>query len=234
MVYLCHYNDLTKRQQVNLFTARLNQPLRSDVELLAPSNLQTAMSLAHSYDQRSTANKAEKPATTARPAVSAMNQAAQTATPATPATSSAPPEADSHRFRRLIPEELSAKRAKEECYYCTDKYVPGHKCGGKGVFLLELDDGVELEDLAEELGISLHALTGIDVADTMKLKVSIAGQQLTALVNTGSTHTFVNDHVARRTRVTAHAAPWAVGVSSQRRPRYQCRRVPGDTGHHRC
>jgi hypothetical protein len=36
------------------------------------------------------------------------------------------------------------------------------------VFLLELDDDVA-EEAMEELGISLHALTDIDVDETMKL-----------------------------------------------------------------
>ncbi|KAK3153688.1 hypothetical protein QOZ80_2BG0179770 [Eleusine coracana subsp. coracana] len=87
VAYLCHCDDLTEWQQVNLFTARLAQPLRTDVELLAPSNLQTAMSLARSYERRGTTNKMEKPAPSACPAANAAKQAA----PATTAKPSAPP-----------------------------------------------------------------------------------------------------------------------------------------------
>jgi hypothetical protein len=36
---LCRCDDLTPMQQVNLFTVGLGEPLRTDVELLAPSNL---------------------------------------------------------------------------------------------------------------------------------------------------------------------------------------------------
>lgn len=156
------------------------------------------MSLARLYEQRGAANKTEKPPSTTRPAAGAAKPTPPATMPVVQPKPSGQPPAPRHRFRRLTPEELSAKRAKDECYYCTEKYVPGHKCGGKGVFLLELDDGIKLEDVADELGISLHALTGIDVADTMKLRITIAGQQLTALVDTGSTHTFVKDHVARQ------------------------------------
>jgi hypothetical protein len=42
----------------------------------------------------------------------------------------------------------------------------------------------------EDLGISLHAITGIDVAETLKPPVTINGVTLTALVDSGSTHTF--------------------------------------------
>jgi hypothetical protein len=37
------------------------------------------------------------------------------------------------------------------------------------VFLLELDENVAEEEAVEELGISLHALTGINVGEKMKL-----------------------------------------------------------------
>jgi hypothetical protein len=78
------------------------------------------------------------------------------------------------------------------------KYSADHQCSSKGVFLLELDDDVEEVEAIEELGISLHALTGIDVANTMKLRVKINGTELLALVDTGSSHTFIRDSVAHQ------------------------------------
>lgn len=90
-----------------------------------------------------------------------------------------------------------AKRASGECYHCPEKFVPGHKCGGKGVFLLELDDDQDADKVAEELGISLHALTGINAAHTMRLRVQIGGETFIALVDSGSTHTFIHQDVAR-------------------------------------
>ena len=51
-VLLCRCDDLTAMQQVNMFTAGLGEPLRTDVELQAPTNLQTAMSLARAYERR--------------------------------------------------------------------------------------------------------------------------------------------------------------------------------------
>jgi hypothetical protein len=52
---------------------------------------------------------------------------------------------------------------------------------------------MELEDVAKELKISLHALTGIEVANTMKLCLTISSHTITTLVDTGSTHTFIRD-----------------------------------------
>lgn len=59
---------------------------------------------------------------------------------------------------------MATTLANNECYFCTEKFVSGHKCGGKGVFLLEMEDGVELDHGAEDLGISLQPIIGIDVS----------------------------------------------------------------------
>jgi hypothetical protein len=46
--------------------------------------------------------------------------------------------------------------------------------------------------------ISLHAITGIPHEETMKLHVSIGNHSLIALVDSGSTHNFINTEVAQR------------------------------------
>jgi hypothetical protein len=189
---LCRSDDLTPMQQVNLFTAGLGEPLRTDVELLAPSNLQFAMNLARAYERRVTpvATKG-KSSGSASPLI--------TSGPKTGTCMTVPKSANTNkpRFKRLTTEELATKRANGECYRCTKKYSADHQCSSKGVFLLELDDGVEEVEAIEELGISLHALTGIDVANTMKL-LKINGTELLALVDTGSSHTFIRDSVAHQ------------------------------------
>lgn len=207
------------RQQINFFTAGLGEPLKTDVELQAPINLQTAMSLARAYEARNSASliavsesvkassartggrtfsAAPKPSFARQPtptASAAAPSAAAASSPALSAASAATP-AMRPRFKRLTPEEMAAKRTSGECYFCSDKFVPSHKCGGKGVFLLEMEDGMEADHWAEDLGISLHAITGIDVADTMHLRVRIGDTTLLALVDSGSTHTFLRESVA--------------------------------------
>ncbi|CAN6181094.1 unnamed protein product [Urochloa humidicola] len=53
LALLCRCDQLSPRQQIDLFTAGLGQPLASDVKMQRPSNLQTAMSLARAYELRS-------------------------------------------------------------------------------------------------------------------------------------------------------------------------------------
>jgi hypothetical protein len=85
------------------------------------------------------------------------------------------------------------KRKKGECYFCPEKFTPDHKCAMKGVFLMELTEEDDPTDLDDDLGISLHALTGLSITNTMQLMITIAGTKLRALVDSGSTHTFIHD-----------------------------------------
>lgn len=101
---------------------------------------------------------------------------------------------DNNRRRRLTPAEMDEKRAQGICFFCDDKFTPGHKCKAKRhLYSLELeviDDqqdcgdteeedgevviGVELEGLAEEplenCVISLQALNGTLGYKTLRLR----------------------------------------------------------------
>jgi hypothetical protein len=161
--------------------------------------LQRAMYLARAYECRMdlSSTPSRTPFATSKPTTSAT-----AAKPSSFATSRP-------RLFRLSPEEVAAKRASGECYHCSEKYTADHKCAARGVFLLELDgeDTGTTHTLAEEMGISLHALTGIYIVDTLKLKVSINGVALIALLDSGSTHIFIRDAIVPR--LGLHVTPTA-------------------------
>jgi hypothetical protein len=98
---------------------------------------------------------------------------------------------------------LAVKRANGECYHCPEKYYVDHNYTSKGVFLLETDDDMDEDAKAEDLVISLYALTDIDINNTMKLQVN--DLTLVALVDTDSTHTFIQEAVA--SQLGLHVAP---------------------------
>ncbi|GJV14755.1 reverse transcriptase [Tanacetum coccineum] len=118
--------------------------------------------------------------------------------------------------RRLTQKELEEKRAKNQCFYCDQKYTPGHKCIGQ-VYLLEviadadeLDNDEEIlicasenrekfEQLYEEVPhISLHALNGVQSYQTMRVVGFMRKFIIHILIDTGSTHNFVNESVAKK------------------------------------
>jgi hypothetical protein len=49
---LARCEDLAEKHQINIFTAALRNPLRTDVELEHPATLEDAMALARIYEQR--------------------------------------------------------------------------------------------------------------------------------------------------------------------------------------
>jgi hypothetical protein len=112
--------------------------------------------------------------------------------PAASITTSSPVAMTRSCFHRLSPEEMVDKRKKDKCYLCPEKFSLDHKCASKGVFLMEIDDP---ETIADELGVSLHALTSLCGANTMQLLVHIGGKQLCSLVDSGSTHSCMHEAV---------------------------------------
>jgi len=183
---------------VDLFTVGLGQPLASDVEMQRPANLQTAMSLARAFEKRSaeaaraTSSSSPRQLLRPRPAAPTASAAASAGSPAKK------PDDQRPRFRRLSPHEIAEKRLSGQCYFCPEKFTKDHKCARKGVFLLELEDGEGSSKGDDTVSISLHALTGITVAHTMKLHVQGAGMALVTLLDSGSTHNFINADVASK------------------------------------
>jgi hypothetical protein len=107
------------------------------------------------------------------------------------------------------------------CYNCDERYVRGHVC--PRLFFLEVDDFLDDDAeaaadaadavLPEELAaamvthahtlvVSVHVLAGIRTYHTMLLPVMIKGERLLALLDTGSTHTFLQGTAMRRLGLT--------------------------------
>jgi hypothetical protein len=102
---------------------------------------------------------------------------------------------------RLSPEEIAEKRASGQCYFCPEKFTRDHKCVNRGgVFCITMDETEDFDEAALEgaIRISMHALSGVAPNDTIRLRVQINGVELTALVDSGSMHTFIHDDVARK------------------------------------
>ncbi|GJY42186.1 retrotransposon-related protein [Tanacetum coccineum] len=110
--------------------------------------------------------------------------------------------------KQLTQKEYQDKRAQNLCFYCDQKYTPGHKCSGQLFSLVVLADGEEEgldwedhEDLmgVEELPqISLNALNGASNFQTMRVTGKIGNHELHILVDCGSTHNFLDLEVSRK------------------------------------
>lgn len=84
--------------------------------------------------------------------------------------------------------------------------MPGHKCPKTQLYVIEVEDEepVEIEDetLYEEEPkeplISIHALTGLPSFSTMRVKGAMGTRQLHILIDSGSTHNFLDVKLAKR------------------------------------
>ncbi|GMY23925.1 hypothetical protein FCV25MIE_19166 [Fagus crenata] len=111
-------------------------------------------------------------------------------------------------LKRLTPTELKERREKGLCYNCNERFVPGHRC--KKLFVIEAcseeednDSDMELEEL-EEIEtpcISLHAMRGRDGPETMRVVGLIQAVPTTILLDSGSSHNFVSESLARKVQL---------------------------------
>ena len=110
---------------------------------------------------------------------------------------------------------MADRRSKGLCYNCDEPYVRGHRC--QRLFYLEVTDFHDSEPplpdeeqspqpAADELPplISLSAITGIRTEDTMQVHIAIGNYELTALIDSGSTHNFISSAAARRVGLHFH------------------------------
>ena len=116
-------------------------------------------------------------------------------------------------------QERDERRRNGLCMWCRVKFVGGHRCLRSQLYhmLLESETSTEadveefsdcvesLEDLSsaqqgegDKAVVSLHALVGIDGYQTMRVQGKIKNQVVVILIDTGSTHNFVDVNIARK------------------------------------
>jgi hypothetical protein len=102
--------------------------------------------------------------------------------------------------------QLPGKFSKEHAKSCT----------GKGIFYLDLGDNPADDSLeGDDILISMNAITGVRSSSTLQLQTTIQGAAATALVNSGSTHSFITESVARRIGLASEPRPGlTVGVAN--------------------
>ena len=140
---LAHAGPLSAAQQVQLFTGGLPQPLRTDVELLAPADLQRAMALARAFERRSSALSLATFSRASRlpPRPTATSATTTAVTAPAPTSGSVTPSNPPRPLRRLTPAEMAEHRQQGLCYNCDEQYTRGHKC--PRLFYLEVTDADE-------------------------------------------------------------------------------------------
>ena len=216
--------NITELQSVSMFIGGLPTSIEMNVRMFRPQTLSDAFSLAN-FQEASLAVVKQKAApllpTPRNPPNHFFNRNVNfapkpnnIALPApTTQTITKHPASDNSVPRKLLTQkEIAEKRAKNQCFYCDQRYTPGHKCSGQ-MFALEVspykeeDADLSLEDAIHEADalesdepaffmsechpqISLNALSGIPTFNTMRMKATVSKHVLHLLVDSGITHNF--------------------------------------------
>ncbi|GKA17130.1 retrotransposable element Tf2 [Tanacetum coccineum] len=111
--------------------------------------------------------------------------------------------------KQLTQKEYKEKRTQNLCFYCDQKYTPGHKCVGQLYSLVVLADEeeeyFEVEEGDDELNVQdeipqilLNALNWSNTFQTMRITGKVGKHELHILVDCGSTHNFLDVNVAKQ------------------------------------
>ncbi|PKI74171.1 hypothetical protein CRG98_005409 [Punica granatum] len=127
---------------------------------------------------------------------------------------------------------MDERRAKNLRFWCEEKFVPGHKCSRRQAFLIEVEAIEEDQEVAaeEELDeipppqISLNALLGTRSFQTMRVVGTVGRRLLHILVDSGSTHNFLNEEVGGKLGCLTEPMPM-VKVAVANGNELKCKRV---------
>lgn len=120
------------------------------------------------------------------------------------------PKAQGPRQTRYIPADVRAEKiAKGLCYFCDQPYERGHRCKFKEPQLFtvevpgdeveeELQDSESNDIVFSDPCISVNALVGNPTFQTMRVKGMVQGKPLHILIDSGSTHNFLDLAFAKK------------------------------------
>ena len=115
-------------------------------------------------------------------------------------------------MHRLTSMQMSEIRKKGLCYHCVERWSTTHKCKSQSIFMMEVledeeseeaecvemeeeEEGAELEE--EKAEITLCALLGRTSPSTIRSMAILNGQKTIVLLDTGSTHNFLDETLAK-------------------------------------
>jgi len=139
-----------------------------------------------------------------------------------PSSKSKPP------FVQRTTEEIAFHKEKGLCYNCDEKWSATHRCKGRVLLFIADSPSFEIDDLSPKTSttqeaepndvsepitdntyphISLHALSGFPSSETFRLFGVINLACLTILIDSGSTHNFLQPRIAQFLHLPVQSTP---------------------------
>ncbi|WVZ17266.1 hypothetical protein V8G54_010248 [Vigna mungo] len=193
---------------LSCFLSGLKPSLCREVTAFQPPDLPHAIALAKLHEEKF------------RSSLSPPNRFGRTSIPPSPLTTSPPTQPKplppllptpptKLPIKRLSEPEMQARREKNLCFNCDERYTRGHRCKPQFLLLtafntnnqedcLSTEDAIATEDTSQEVGlISLHAFSGQWTPRTFRVTGSRQGYAVQILVDSGATHNFIQNRVAQ-------------------------------------
>ncbi|KAM1775774.1 hypothetical protein ACFX11_042662 [Malus domestica] len=199
--------DMSPAILKSCFIGGLKAELRHNVKLLKPRNVLEAASFAQQVDAKLSDLKVKsfhraptfQPTFRSPTSLNVMHPTTLEIRPKNPSV------------RRLTPEEVDHCRKNGLCFHCKEKYGRGHMCEKKQLLLIDVQDFDNFEkeenDIVEteEPEITACALFGTPAPptiNTMRVQGFIKNCPVTILIDSGSSHNFIDLSLVKRMKYT--------------------------------
>ncbi|CAH9060569.1 unnamed protein product [Cuscuta epithymum] len=219
-----HMNKVTGIQEsllISFFIGGLRPNLKRELLISAPQTLLEAFKLAKAFETRHEDNSGDnRPQTKGwalKEPFSFQGHPPQGTAPSSTHGSRTTAGTDrglvptpSPSIRKMSAMEVQSRCEKGLCFYCDQKYSPGHKCCSKLQILIGADcededpspntcvseetDG--LEDIEGDISI-LNTLSGQGIPRSLRIMGQVRQKPCVVLIDSGSTHNFINHPSSR-------------------------------------
>ncbi|KAH7545445.1 hypothetical protein FEM48_Zijuj01G0094700 [Ziziphus jujuba var. spinosa] len=223
---LSHQVDgLPERFLIGCFVAGLKDEVRIDVKIKHPRSLAEAIGVARlieerNYLHRRTTTNLRAIPTAVTPKVNINPTPRLLGPPLVTRNNSIRP---GPAARRVSAQEARERREKGLCYYCDEKFAPGHRCMKPQLFMIEdsleteEEENVPQEDDQDVIPeIYFHAISGTDHPQTLRVTGRIKSRDLMVLIDGGSLHNFIDQSVVQKLGIPIdHTKKFSVIVANK-------------------